>query len=274
MKRSLALTLLLVAATGAYVLATGCGKNNATTVLTPTGIRPAPDVWPGALTGSVFFDPTLTPELQNPPFPPTRVELYSGANLVAVDSLAPTSREFHFANLAQGAYSVVARSRVFDAASRGNLPVRDEDLDIGNLTLRLNTSALEVAIYVIGTMPGFDADQIAFQSTLLGNNGYGVWTYPSDLSLPIDIAAGTYRFKFVTDESSTNANLIGWGGNPADTLQVPVTDHPATFGSGPATDLVAHFPVSGLYVFTLDERRQTYSIALQPPSPARARRLP
>jgi hypothetical protein len=170
---------------------------------------------------------------------------------------------------------VVVRSRVFDPASRGNLPVRDEELDMGNLTLHLDPSLLEVAIYVIGTMPGFDADQILFQTTVLGNNGYGVWTYPSDLSLPIDIPAGTYRLKFVTDESSTNGHLIGWGGNPADTIQVPVTEHAATFGSGPATDIVAHFPVSGLYAFTLDERRQTYSIALQVPGPAGAsRRLP
>lgn len=258
-------SVLLFALAAAVAMAVGCGRNDATSVLTPTGIRPAPGVWPGSLKGYVFFDPALAPELADAPFPPTRIELFSGSELVGIDSLEANSREFRFEGLPQGSYSVVVRSRVFDSNSRGGLRVRDGELDIGNVTLSLNTSFLEVALYVTGSMPGFDADQIWLLTTMLGSNGYGIWTFPSDLSPAIEIPAGTYRFKLVTDESSSNSNFIGWGWSPGDTLQVPVSNHPVVMGSGPASDIVARFPVTGYYTFTLDERRQTVSVSLLPP---------
>lgn len=269
--RILAGTLALAA-----VLAAGCGGNDASTVLTPTGIRPAPDTWPGSMTGAVFFDPLNTPDLGTPPFPPTRVELFLGGELVAVDSLAPDSRNYRFTGLAPGSYSIVVRSSAFFANSRGGLPVRDGELDAGNITLTLNASVFSNYIEVIGDMPGFEAAQIGTGATSLDQNAIGVWTYPNllmpDLVPYGVIPAGTYRLKFANDVSSTDANRIGWGGDPSDTLTAPVTHHLVVRGSGPATDLVVRFPATGTYAFTLDERRQTFSVSLMTLAPGTPQR--
>lgn len=261
--------LAAVLALGA-TLAAGCGGNGPGTLLTPTGIRPAPGSWPGSLTGSILFDPVNTPDLASAPFPPTRVELYQDATLVAVDSLDAGSPDYRFTGVAPGLYSVVARSSAFFAASRGNLPVRDSQLDAGNLTLTLNSGSFSNYIEVIGTMPGFDAGQLGLGTTSLDQNTIGLWTFPNLLMPDIYpypvIPAGTYRLKFVNDFSSTDANRIGWGGDPSDTLTAPVTQHRVFRGSGPATDLVVRFPATASYAFTLDERRQTFSVAPMPSS--------
>lgn len=277
--------LLLAAAAFAALLGAlaGCGKNGPETVLTPTGIRPAPETWPGSLTGLVIFDPVNAPRLGSSPFPPTRVELLRGSELIAVDSIGGDSRTFRFHNLPQGSYGIVARSTAFLPNSRGNLPVRDGELDMGNLTLTVNsanTDSIPGFAYLIGTMPGFDDSAIPMGSTIVDPGGLGqvgVIAYPGDFTgpVPMPIPAGTYRFKFVLDESSTNGNLIGWGWAAADTLTVPVTEHPLVRGRGPATDIVARFPTGGSFQFRVDELRQTFSITPLPPAPlARARRVP
>jgi hypothetical protein len=266
--RTFAVALALAA-----LFAAGCGGNDASTLLTPTGIRPAPDSWPGSMTGSVFFDPVNTPDLATAPFPPTRIELFLNGAPVAVDSLEPSSRNYEFTGLASGTYSIVVRSSAFFANSQGSLPVRDGQLDAGNLTLTLNPSAFSNSVDIMGSMPGYGTDQFGMGTTMLDQNVLGVWTYPNGFLPPTEIPAGTYRLKFVTDMSSTDNNLIGWGGSPSDTLTVPVTHHLAVRGSGPSTDLVVRFPATGAYAFTLDERRQTFSIA-PAPAVAGARRRP
>jgi hypothetical protein len=269
--------LLLAAAVLAAVA--GCDGNKSSTMLLPTGIRPAPETWPGSLTGAVFFDPVNTPDLGSPPFPPTRVELYRGSELVGVDSLESDSRNYLFTGLAPASYSIVVRSSAFYPNSRGSLPVHEDRLDAGNITLTINPTSFSNSIDVMGSMPGFDTGQFYMGTTSLDQNVLGVWTYPNslmpDLIPYVAIPAGTYRLKFVNDFSSTDSNLIGWGGNPSDTLAAPVTNHLAVRGSGPSTDIVVRFPSSGVYAFTLDERRQTFSIALTSLAPpARPRRLP
>jgi len=264
MRPGLRVFALLLVVGGSIASLAGCGRNEAGSVLAPTGVRPAPAEWLGSVTGLIFFDPLNTPDLAAPPYPPTRVELFMGGVLTAVDSLEPGSRSFYFPHVAPGDYSIVVRSRVFFSRSRGGIIVRERALDIGNVTLTLNPLALENAVYVAGAIPGLGTDQIPFATGILEGSGFGIWTYPNLFWDPVVIPAGTYRFKFVTDESSTDANLIGWGGNSADTLVVPVTSQPAFKGSGPATDLVVRFPDTGTYAFTLDERRQRFSIELVP----------
>ncbi|MEO5618485.1 MAG: hypothetical protein ABIS67_11980 [Candidatus Eisenbacteria bacterium] len=261
------LTALLVLA-AALALGAGCGRNDAVTVLAPTGIRPAPAVWPGSLTGLVEFDPTNAPDLSAPPFPPTRIELYRDGSFLIADSLEISSRSYEFGNLPPGSYSIVVRSSSFFANSRGGLPVRDYPLDAGNLVLTLNPSVFSNGVDIIGSMPGFGVDQFGSGTTSLDQNVLGVWTYPNALYPAENIAAGVYRLKFVTDMSSTNSNLIGWGGSAAETLTVPVSGRRAVRGSGPATDLRVRFPATGAYAFELDERRQTFSIMAIPPAPA------
>ena len=267
MKPHFRIVVLLPGAGASLALVPGCGRNDAGMVLAPTGVRPGPGEWLASVTGIIYFDPANTPDLAAPPYPPTRVELFSGGTLAAVDSLEPGSRSFLFPHVAPGDYSLVVRSRVFFAKSRAGITVREAPLDIGNVTLTLNPLALENAIYVAGGIPGLGADQIPFATGILEGSGFGVWTYPNLFWDPVQIPAGTYRFKFATDESSTDEDLIGWGGNSADTLQVPLTDQLTTEGRGPATDLVVRFPVTGFYAFTLDERRQRFSISLVPPAP-------
>ncbi|MCC6348196.1 MAG: hypothetical protein IT347_01220 [Candidatus Eisenbacteria bacterium] len=267
--RFLAAVLLLAALAPA-----GCGRNKAGLLLVPTGIRPAPETWPGGMTGSVYFYSDRDPGLALPPFPPTRVELFLGGVSVAVDSLAPDSRDYHFTGLAAGTYSMVVRSSAFLPVSRGGLPVRDGVLDAGSTVLTLNESAVNHAVYIVGTMPGFAFLDLQMGTTQCNQDTVGIHTYPGDFAVPTDIPAGTYRLKFVDDDQNTyDGNLIGWGGSPAETLVTPLASQPTVHGSGPSTDLVVRFAQTGQYAFRLDARRQRFSIALIPPAPtAGARR--
>lgn len=283
MRHSTRLVAAALACAALLAALAGCGKNGPATLLTPTGIRPAPEQWPGSLTGLLVYDPVNAPRLANAPFPPTRVELLRGTELIAVDSIGGDERTFHFTNLPQGTYGVVARSTAFLPNSRGNLPVRDGELDMGNLALTVNsasTDSIPGIAYVIGTMPDYDEMALAMGSTIAdpGTLGQlGVIAYPGDFTgpVPLPIPAGTYRFKFVLDESSTNNNLIGLGWIATDTLTVPVTEHPYVRGRGPASDIVARFPAGSSFQFKVDALRQTFSITPLPPAPfARARRVP
>lgn len=246
----------------------GCGGNKSGTLLVPTGIRPAPEAWPGEMIGSLYFDPAKAPDLASPPYPPTRIELFLGGVSVAVDSLDPGSRDYRITGLAAGSYSMVISSSAFFPVSRGGLPVRDGVLDLGSVTLALNESAVNHLVYVVGTMPGFAVLDLQMGTTQCNQNVVGLHTYPGDFAMPTDIPAGTYRLKFVDDDQNTSdGNLIGWGGSPAETLVTPIANHLTTRGSGPSTDLLVRFAQTGQYAFTLDARRQRFSIALIPPAP-------
>src|SRR5437588_426007 len=56
-------------------LAAGCARNAAPPYLAPTGGRPAPAQPTGATWGYVRYDPTQRPDLVDPPYPPTTVDL-------------------------------------------------------------------------------------------------------------------------------------------------------------------------------------------------------
>ena len=138
-----------------------------------------------------------------------------------------------------------------------------DGIDAGNLTLTIDPGVFASAIDVIGTMPGYDEGQLGMGTTSLLENTIGIWTLNNTdylISPPSSIPAGTYRFKFVKDYLAGT----GWGGSLSDTLTAPVTLHPCAPASTPATDIVVRFPTSGVYAFTLDERRQRFSIALAP----------
>jgi hypothetical protein len=261
----------------ALVLAAGCGRNHAGTLLAPTGVRPAPATWPGSLSGYVFFDPLNTPDLTGGPFPPTQIQLFNGATLVATDSLQPFSRTYSFSNVPAGSYSIVVRSWAFLANSRGGLQVSDGPVDAGNLTLTVNPGAFSASIDLIGSMPNYDIGQLGAGTTTFLQNTLGIWTLTDTdylLFPPPAIAAGTYRLKFVNSYASTAGNLVGWGWSETDTLTAPVLAHPAVLGSGRATDIVVRFPTTGTYTFMLDERRQRFTIQLAPTAAARSARRP
>jgi hypothetical protein len=257
-----------LAAANLLALAGGCERNRAGLLLAPTGVRPAPAVPTGGMWGYLFYDLTHYVGLDTAPFPPTRVTVSSQAGLV-VDSLlldGSTSR-FEFDRLPPGKYTIGVRSHAFKPGSFGPYTVSTEVRDVGNLGLISSGDSLAGTVYVIGTIPGFSTDEFFTYSTLMDQNDLGVYTYPSVLgSNPVP--GGTWRFKFVTDASSTMAHLIGWGGDSTQVLTVPIVNQPVRWGTGPVSDLKVTFPATGTYLFTFDERRLTFSISLAP-APAR-----
>jgi hypothetical protein len=263
----------------------GCGRNKPSSLLVPTGIRPAPDVATGGLFGFVEYDTVNYAGLDAPPYPPATVQAYLGGALVATTTTGGDSRRFELTGLPRGDYSLVVRSHAFSPAGFGLFRVLDAVRDAGDLGLTANTSdSLASTVYLTGDMPGYTVDEIPTFATYCDGLVVGIWTYPNLLFTPEPIAAGTHRIKFVTDASSTAGNLIGWGADASVTLQVPVSNVPAHFGFGAATDIVANFPATGIYDFVFDERRLTFSItpsatASRPAvarrgAPVPARRLP
>jgi hypothetical protein len=251
----------IVAAALLVAVAAGCSRNRPETLLAPTGVRPAPAPWKGSVTGLVYFDPLNTPDMAGPPYPPTTVQLFDTA-LVATQALAPGTRWFTFRGVKPGIYSVVARSRAFFAGSIGGIKVREDSTDAGNLTLRFNPVSISNTMDIGGTIPGYSTDQIPFGPGTMDQNVIGIWTYPNSLYDPLVIPAGTYAFKFY-------APTVTWGGASAETLTVPVSAHAALDGAAPRSDIVVRFPSTGVYTFTLDERRQTFSVSVAPPGPGR-----
>ncbi len=261
--------LRLLMAAALLAMAAGCARNEAGTLLTPTGIRPLPETATGGLEGFVRHDSTNFAGLVGPPYPPTVVTLLRGSETVAADTAGAERRGFRFERIPPGRYTLVARSHAFRPASLGPVAVGESVRDAGDLFMTAAPESLSALTLVIGQMPGFTEDELFTFNTAMEQNVFGVWTYPNTFAPTASIPAGTYRFKFVTDLSSGGGNLIGWGGDSTVVRTAPLTDAPVRFGSGPHTDLKVTFPVSGEYAFTFDERRLTFSIQPAPPSPVR-----
>lgn len=264
--------LLLLAVLAAGMAALGCSENRRGTVLVPTGPRAIPEHPGGALTGRIRYDPTIFPDLDTPPFPPTRLALVRNGDTVAVITMDAASDSFYFADLPAGYYTVKASSRIFVPDTTRPVRVSESPRVLDDFTLRARTDSLNtVYIAIVGQMNGFGPVGFETGDTSLLGLALGVWTYPNDFATPLPIAAGTYRFKFVTDPTST-AGTIGWGGDTTLVLTAPVTNAPVVYGIGSARDLKVTFPVSGLYTFTLDERREVFSVQLAPTAPRMAAR--
>ncbi len=258
---------LAVVALGLALLA-GCGRNETSRLLVPTGIRPAPAVPTGGLTGLVWFDSTAYPGLGSAPLPPALVQVFKGSTLVAEAQTTPEDRSFTILQLPPGDYGLVARSHAFSPRGYGPFRVVDKVREAGDLSLTANTrDSLSNLTYVVGTMPGFGPEEIGNFTNYCDALTAGRWTYPNVLFPQNPIPAGTYRLKFVTDASSSAGQLIGWGGDGNVTLTAPVHAARARFGRGPESDLVVTFTSAGSYDFVFDERRLTIDIT---PTPAGA----
>lgn len=246
-------------------VAAGCGKNSASTLLVPSGIRPAPTVPTGGLWGNVLFANATYPDLTTAPFPPATVQVFSGSSLVRTTTTDGTTQGFRIEQLPPGDYSLVVRSHAFNPAQFGPYRVVDRVRDAGDLALSPNTvDSLGSLLLVVGTMPNYDAGTVLLDySSVCANDTVGVFVFDSRLDFygsPRPVTAGTHRLKFVTDVSSTDGHLIGWGGRGDTTLTAPVRGVRARYGNGPSTDLVVQFPTTGQYRFRFDERRQTIDI--------------
>lgn len=244
---------LWLAAALAGLLASGCGRNVAETLLVPTGVRPPLANPTGSVTGYVFWAPQRFPDLANPPYPPTVVELSQNMVVIATDSTGLSRQTFLITGVQPGTYTVTARARGFLATSVTGVRVAERGVDAGNVILPIDPAAYSVFMGIIGTLPGFDYD--SYFLNLMDQPSTGIFTTIAPATVP----AGTYHFKFVTDPSYPN-DLIGWGGDSTVVLSAPLQEVPALFGSGPANDIKVTFPTGGDYNFVLDERRQTFSI--------------
>lgn len=251
----------------------GCAKNDASTVLAPTGIRPAPATPTGSLVGEITFDTLSYPGLGAPPYPPTRIELQTGGVTIAVESLATSGRRFEFDRLPRGIYQALATSHAFVAGKSPFDTVVDSPRASGVIELLAASGSLENTVFVIGTMPGMSDAELQTFSTLMDQNVLGVWTYPNGFATPDTIPAGTFRLKLVTDASSTLGNLIGYGGDSTQVLTAPFQNVPVRASSGPASDLEVRFPATAVYAFTFDERRLTLSVQPAPAPLATPRRV-
>ncbi len=253
----------------------GCSSNERDPLLTPTGIRPLPAHLAGGLEGFIRHDSTIYAGLSGAPYPPTVVTLLKGDSAVGADTIAADRRGFRFVGLAPGRYTLLARSHAFRPASLGPVQVREEIRDAGDIPMSAASESLQTIVLVIGQMPGFTEAEIFSFETAMDANTLGLWSYPNSFAAARPVAAGTYRFKFLTDLSSSGGQWIGWGGDSNQVLTAPVTDRPVRFGFGSSTDLKVSFPTSGLYEFTFDERRLTFSVRLASPSPTlRSHRRP
>ncbi len=213
------------------------------------------------------------------PFPWTTIELHTFHHdtlgpLVGSQLLGGDNCTYSFAGLLPDSYLVQVRTHAFDARDIGPIRVELDPVQVPVTRLVGNTSVLENAVTLVGTMPGFRMDDFVMNFLSNPDGIVGLWYYPDFLTGPTPIAAGTYRFKFVTDFSSTDGNLIGWGGDSTVTLLAPVSNIRAYKSAGPATDIKVTIPTSGNWAFELDERRTTFSIRPVPTAlAARAARV-
>lgn len=251
----LALALLLPAALA------GCGRNKASHLLVPTGIQPAPPDSAGVLFGFTRHDSLVYAGLEGSPFPPCVITLSKDGTALAADTTTGLDREFRFSQLPAGTYLLTAQSHAFAGAAAVVLTDGRAIRDAGDLYLPARPESLNALTSVVGRMPGFAIADMRARRSWMVQNPAGLNTYPNLTFPPTSIAAGTYRFKFVTDFSSTATRLIGWGGDSTVVYTAPVTNARVRYASGPAEDLKVTFPTSGVWAFTLDERRLTFSIA-------------
>lgn len=275
MTRLLAARILAAAALcGALAVlgVAGCSSNRPGTILSPTGYQPAPANPTGGLTGRLLYDPANTPDLSTAPFPPTRLRLLLGGQVVRELQAGGATDQFTFSSLPPGRYTVTASSHAFQPASLPPMLVTDAVRETDDLTMRVSIDSLNtVYIAVVGQMPGFGIDGFNFGDTSMLGTALGLWTYPNDFATPVPVQAGTYRFKFVTDPTGATGT-IGWGGDSTVVLTAPLASSPVRFGAGAAYDLKVNFPTTGVYQFVLDERRLTFSVQLAPTAPALASR--
>ena len=265
LRRPAGLRASLAAAALLLAIATGCGRNSPSTLLVPTGFRSGSAVPNGAVFGFVVYDPTNTPDLSVAPFPRTIAVLEKSGTAVRSDTLSIDSTRFHFEGVAPGTYTVRILASAFLVNLKPNLKVRDQRVDAGNITVQLDNAFLNtIQCFLTGNIPGFGLDQVVTYESSLDQNQLGIWTYPNGLYAGAPIPAGTYRFKVITDVSSTLSNLVGWGSTAAETLQVPFSNLRVARSSGPASDLFARFPATAVYQITLDERRQALTIVPAP----------
>ena len=202
---------------------------------------------PGGIRATLAFDPFTLP-ITTPPYPPVTAKLYWGT--VRLDSLLlPTSgAALDLADLDQATYRLVLTSPLYTAL---DLPVTVGTgvTDLGPLNMELDFNLMASAVGVAGDFNGWSAT--ALSADLTGELAWSATT---------PVTAGVHAFKFARNGGFVDP---AYGGDPGTTLDAPVVNQPTrlvTGGGSPTNAIRVNFPTTADYTFTLDERRQVFSV--------------
>lgn len=212
----------------------------------------------GGIHGTLEWDPTLFPDLANPPYPPTTVQLFNGSTLVDQRLVGRATKEFDFGPLPPGTYRLVADAHLFFSTTSDTITVTDF---VRNETVTLSYDFNESPgqIDLAGSFNNWPSDFPGEDSpTLLDQTALGVWVYPNSSYPAVTIPAGLQYFKFVTGGSFENPT--DFGGDESITLTAPLTNAETRFVQGEGTAIKVNFTTPGQYRFRLDERRLTFTI--------------
>jgi hypothetical protein len=214
---------------------------------------------PGGVQATLAYDP-LTLPITTAPYPPTTAKLYWGTELL--DSLlVPTGGlALAFADLDQATYRLTLSSPVYATV---DIPVTVGSgvTDLGTLNMVFDFSLLAGSVSVAGDFNGWSAGALLAEGT-------------SELTSTVStsITAGVHDLKFAREGGFVD---LAYGGDPGTTLGIPVTNQPTRLvaGGGSSTNAIrVDFPATGNYTFTLDERRQVFSITAAPAPQSSPRR--
>jgi hypothetical protein len=208
-----------------------------------------PATLPGGVHAVLAFDPYALP-ITSPPYPPVTARLYWGSERLDSVALSTDGDVLSLSDLDQAGYRLVLTSPLYTAVEVP-VTVGTGVADLGTLNLVFDFNLLATSINVAGDFNGWSASSLSAE--MGGDLAWSVTT-------TTPIAAGTHDFKFARYGSFVDQ---AYGGDPSTTLTAPVTDHPTHLvsGGGSSTNAIrVSFPTTANYTFTLDERRQVFSI--------------
>ena len=204
----------------------------------------------GGISGTVAFA-----GLSTGPYPQATVDLYQGTAttpLATVKSNA-TTRTFAFQTLPNGTYKVEISSPCFIKETRTGVTVTGANVDLTTVTLAAGTSAF-TTIQIVGEFTSWDPTE----APQMVQSPACVWT--ATVQVTADMIGAPKFFKFLTNGAFDTPP--DYGGDESTLLTLPGT-YSIRPVSGQGTALKVQFPGAGTYVFTLDERRQQFTVAQQ-----------
>ncbi len=238
---------LSVANTGQYVFV--LDEANLTFTASLLGGTPT-----GSITGAVGFS-----GLSAAPYPKAKVELFPSGGQTAVASVQsdPTTRAFALQAVPNGTYDLKVSANCFLPEQLTSVTVSGTAKDVGTVTLSAGTSPYN-QIQVVGDFTGWDLAS----SPYMTQSPACVWTDTLDFSTGFTAGQEQY-FKFITD--NTFDSPPDYGGDESQLLGIPGTYPVRVVSSGNAIRI--QITQLGFYIFTLDERRQTFSAVRYTPPP-------
>lgn len=204
---------------------------------------------PGGIHAVLAFDPFTLP-ITTPPYPPVTARLFWGSERLDSLALSTATDVLGLGDLDQASYRLVLSSPLYTTVEVP-VTVGTGVVDLGTLNMTADFNLLASAVNVAGDFNGWSASALSAEM-----GGDLVWS----VTTTTPIAAGVHDFKFARYGSFVDR---AYGGDPGATLTAPVANQPTWLvtGGGSATNAIrVDFPATANYTFTLDERRQVFSV--------------